>query len=226
MDIGYAVLAMVILVSGMLLAVQFKPPKKLTAKTEKFIHSFGQGIYGTFAAVAIMIAGFLYLVERQWSPRFSVDLKTRTMLLPVEGKEPHAVIQLFIAVQNRGRTVQKVKNIEVFADSLNKLTDLKNNRHGDLQGRNVYAFARLKTNTIAPGEVDVIAVEIPIACRERLVRLLVKVPQPPYREKVEPGATRPVYERKLLVPVEAACRQPSSPPTETSFITAEPLVEE
>src|SRR5687768_5055757 len=145
MDIGYAVLAMVVLVSGMLLAVQFKPPKKLTAKTEKFIHSFGQGIYGTFAAVAIMIAGFLYLVERQWSPRFSVDLKTRTMLLPVEGKEPHAVIQLFIAVQNRGRTVQKVKNIEVFADSLNRLTDLKNNRHGDLPGRNVYAFARLKT---------------------------------------------------------------------------------
>src|SRR5687767_3160223 len=220
MDIGYAVLLIVILVAGLMLLVQFRWPKRFSARTEKFIHSFGQGIYGTFAAVAIMIAGFLYLVERQWSPRFSVDLKTRTMALPVEGPDPHVVIQLFIAVQNRGRTVQKVKNIEVWADTLNGIADLKNNRHGDLQGRNVYSFTRRKTNTIAPGEVDLIAVEIPVACRERLVRLLVKVPQPPYREADAPGGTRPVYERKLLVPLEAACQRLSAP-SETGFLTIE-----
>jgi hypothetical protein len=200
----------VVILTIVLLGAQFRGANRFRSLGEEFSHNFGQGIYGTLAAVAIITAGVLYLVERQWSPRFSVDLKTRTALLPLKGQDPHAVIQLLIAVRNLGRTEQAVKNIEIWADSLEGVQPLQVNRHGDLPGRKVYYFERRKTNRIAPGEMDLIAVEIPIACRERLVRVLVKVPQPPYREKLAPNQKRDVYERKALVSVEEPCSRPAA----------------
>jgi hypothetical protein len=205
MDVGSIILLVVVFLTVLLLAAQFRGATKFKSLGEEFSHNFGQGIYGTLAAVAIITAGVLYLVERQWSPRFSVDLKTRAVQLPVNDGNTHAVIQLLIAVRNLGRTEQEVKNIEVWADSLQDVQPLVVNPHGDLPGRTIFHFPRKKTNRIAPGEMDLIAVEIPVLCSESLVRILVKVPKPPYREKLAPNEKRDVYERKTLVSVGEPC---------------------
>jgi hypothetical protein len=212
LDSGITVLILVLLVGAILFTIQFRGPTSVRFKSagESFTHNFGQGVYGTLAAIAILIAGFLYLVERQWSPRFSVDLKTRSVLLPIEGPRKFALVHTLVAVKNHGRTRQKVKNIQIFAVSLQGLTSLRTSRYGDLPGRDFYAHTNPSTYTIASGETELIAFEIPVSCNETLIRILVKVPQPPFREHLPKGKKPDVYERKVIVPLGAVCRDPAA----------------
>lgn len=202
MDLGLWVVIGVILVGIALLLWQFRksPPDD---KYLHYWHNVGQGFYGSLAAVAIIVAGVLFLVEKQWWPRFAVDLKTDTFLLPRPGSKA-AVIRVTIAIKNLGRTNQTINGIAVAADSLDYIASARPNRHGDLPGVNFHNFTSRKEKEIAPDETDYGFYEIPVSCDRRLVRVLVQVPQPPYRER-PPGEPRPVYERKALVPLHSVC---------------------
>lgn len=186
---------------------------KAPSTRHEFSHNFAQAVYGTLGAVAIIVAGLLYIVERQWSPRFEVDLRTRTSIAP--GSRPRrAIIQSIIAVQNYGRTEQLIKNIELGVDTYSG-SDLTTNVYGDVQARNIIKFVRNRENKLMPGELDIIPIEVSVPCTERMVRVLIKVPQPPYEENVEQGK-RNVYERKAIVPLNPVCSGRETV-TETAF---------
>jgi hypothetical protein len=195
----------VLLVAGLLTLILFLAqlfmPLKGRAKRHEFSHNFAQSIYGTLAAVAIVVAAYLYIVEKQWESRFSVDLKTRSSLIP--GSEPpHALVQAIVAVRNHGRTDQTIKNIEIGAWTIDG-SALDTNTFGDIQSENLVWYIRKRKDLIRPGEIDLIPIEIAIPCSEKLVRILVKVPQPNVEDPV-PGE-RQVYERKTIVALEELC---------------------
>jgi len=108
-----------------------------------------------------------------------------------------------VAVKNPSRTAEKARNIELFVDSLRDLDNLDTSRYGELNGRNIYSNRNSRTHALAPGEIDLIPMEIPVLCSERLVRVILKVPQPQQTE--DKGHMTGIYERKVIVPLDDVC---------------------
>ena len=157
---------------------------------------------GIVTAIGIVIAGILYVMEKQWSPRLAVDITASTHLLP-DTEPGKAIIQAKFSITNQGRTSQSVRNIEVGAIEISHagLPDAS----GDMIGKEIFHFTG-KPKQIGAGETDYGFVEIPVSCGRALVRVIVKVPQPPFNPDI-PAGQRPVYERKILVPVKADCKR-------------------
>jgi hypothetical protein len=158
-------------------------------------------------ALGVLTVAVLFVEERQWDPRFSVDVKVDAQTIPQASKKT-AVVQLAIAVTNQGRVSQSVNYIEVAALGLsgNPATDLA--ELPDLKATEIYKVRTSRWIGIGPGETEYQYVEVPISCEWSLVRVLVKVPEPPVH--IRNGQEKiPVYERKLLVPLETPCRSPA-----------------
>jgi hypothetical protein len=168
----------------------------------EFSHNFAQAVYGTLAAVAIIGAAVLFVIERQWSPRLVVDVKSRAMLVP-DSKPRSVTIQTVIAIRNYGRTEQKVRDIEIGVDSYSG-SDLATNQYGDVTARNIAHYRRPLENRLMPGELDLIPVEVTVPCSAGLVRLVAKVPQPSDGADGD-GALRNLHERKLILPLSRVC---------------------
>lgn len=152
-------------------------------------------------AIAILTAGVLYLLERQWSPRFGVELKTETHPLPAANRNI-AVVQATVAITNLGRTSQHIESIEIGVAGLEQSPNETPNEFGDLPGPRIYHFFS-RPKDVDAGETDLGYFEVPVNCRWSLVRVVVKVPQPS-RDNA-PLNNRPVYQRKALVSLADAC---------------------
>lgn len=153
-------------------------------------------------AVGIVTAGVLYVLEREWSPRFAVDVSTQTY--SVRGDNDTAVVQATVAITNQGRTSQHINNIEIGATALGSIAGATPNQYGDLPGKGVFDFTSNRPKDINSGETDFAYFEIPVSCHWELVRVVVKVPQPPFNPDTPPGLRR-VYQRKTLVSLAKAC---------------------
>jgi hypothetical protein len=187
--------------SAILFGIQLWARLDSNSKRHEFSHNFAQAVYGTLAAVAIIGAAALFLIERQWSPRLVVDVKSRAVLVPAS--KPAAVtIQSIVAIRNYGRTEQIVRDIEVGVESYAG-SNLTTNEFGDVHAHNVAHYVRRLENSLMPGELDLIPIEIAIPCSEQLVvRIIVKVPQP--SEDARDGVTH-LHERKSILPLAGVC---------------------
>jgi len=172
------------------------------SKRHEFSHNFAQAVYGTMAAVAIIGAAVLFVIERQWSPRLIVDVKSRAVLVP-ESKPLFVTIQTIIAIRNYGRTEQTVRGIEIGVESYSG-TDLRTNEFGDVTAHSLAHYRRPQENRLMPGELDLIPIEVAVPCSAGLVRLLVKVPQPSDGADGETGL-RNLHERKSILPLTRVC---------------------
>lgn len=173
-----------------------------SSKRHEFSHNFAQAVYGTLAAVAIIGAAVLFVIERQWSPRLVVDVRSRAVLVP-GSKPPSVTIQTIIAIRNYGRTEQTVGGIEIGVEGYSG-SDLSTNEFGDVRAHNLAHYARPQENRLMPGELDLIPIEIAAPCSAGLVRLVVKVPQPSSEGDGERGL-RNLHERKLILPLTRVC---------------------
>lgn len=218
MDSSSSALIIVGVISAILFGIQWfwKFDSQKSAR-HQFSHNFAQGVYATVAAIAILAAGLLFIIERQWSPRLEVDLKTRAIMAP-ETKPATAILQALVAVRNYGRTEQTIRDVAIGVDSYVG-SDLTTNQYGDLQTANLTSYVRPRENRLMPGELDLISIETAIPCSAKTVRVLVKVEQPPYGKAPEDGLKN-IYERKALVPLARLCSGRSEA-VETGFQSAD-----
>lgn len=198
----FDLILIVLLIAAIAAIVMFAWVPRADQKGLTKAHHGAEIMAGIVTAVGIVTAGLLYVMEKQWSPRLAVDITANTHLLP-DTEPGKAIIQAKFSITNQGRTSQAVRNIEVGAVEIihASLPDAS----GDMIGKEIFHFMG-KSKQIGPGETDLGFVEVPVSCGRALVRVIVKVPQPPFNPAI-PAGQRPVYERKVLVPVKADCKR-------------------
>jgi hypothetical protein len=152
-------------------------------------------------AVAIAVAGSLYIWERQWSPRFSVEVATASF--PDPGSDA-AILHVGLTITNQSRSTQKIRGFEVSAVGLRPATTSAPDQHGDLPSDLIQSYRKSGLNTIGAGEIDHGYVELLVPCSWKLVRVTVKVPYPPFSLN-DPPAKRQVYERKTILSLGETC---------------------
>lgn len=178
-------------------------PKNLPKQKLERAHGVAETVAHALTAVGILTVALLYIEEKQWAPRFSVDVRTDVHSIPDSPNEA-AVVQLAIAIRNEGRTSQDVNLIEIGALGIRGAPALASNEKPDLRATEIYKLRTTRTIGVGPGETEFQYVEIPVPCEWSLVRVIVKVPVPPAQER-KPQGTIPVYERKMLVSLDTAC---------------------
>lgn len=154
-------------------------------------------------AVGVFAVALLYLEEKQWAPRFEVDITTDVERIP-DAASPTAVIQAAVAIKNEGRTPQQVNYIEVGALGIHGVPALDRSYSEDLRATQLYRHQSSRWLEIAPGETEYHYVEVPVSCSWQLVRLIVKVPIPPVHQR-KGGEKVLVNERKKLISLVDTC---------------------
>lgn len=184
-------------------AIVFRFLPRMASNHLKAANVGAQTLVAIVTAIAITMAGLLYILERQWSPRFTVDLKASPFTRP--GLIPQVVlVQVTVAVSNDGRVGATINGIEVAAVALQTDEVRSPDSSGDQPGVLLSRFVSSRPTEVAAGETDVMYAELVVPCVSPVVRIIAKVPRPPYRAK-DPIGTRRVYERKLLVSLTDAC---------------------
>lgn len=202
METRTVALVIVGLSSAILFAIQLWGRIDPNSRRHEFSHNFAQAVYGTLAAVAIIGAASLFVIERQWSPRLVVDVKTRAVLVR-RGKPAYVTIQSIVAIRNYGRTEQVVRDIAMGVESYSN-SDLTTNKFGDLHAHELKRHVRRLQNRLMPGELDLIPIEVAVPCSAEVVRVLIKVAHPPYDPDPD---VEPVnyHERKSILPLAGVC---------------------
>lgn len=154
-------------------------------------------------ALGVLTVAVLFVEERQWDPRLSVEVRPDAHILP-DAPERTAVVQLAIAIKNEGRISEDVNFLEVTALGLRGTAAQDPRELPDLRATQLYKVRTSRGIGIGAGETEYQYVEVPVSCDWSLVRFLIKVPMPPAR--LRHGSEKiPVYERKLLVPLDGVC---------------------
>lgn len=153
-------------------------------------------------ALAIVAAGALYLIERQWSPRFGIDVIAETQPVRQAGVGA-ALVQVVVSITNQSRTEQPIKSVEIGVGGIADLQHASPNEDGDVPARPLYNIISNKPKKVGIGETDFEYFELPVSCEWSLAKVLVKVPHP--SDEKLPDGKRWLYERKLLVPLKSAC---------------------
>jgi hypothetical protein len=154
-------------------------------------------------AIGVFAVALLYLEEKQWGPRFEVNIATAVQRIP-DAPVPAAVVQVAIAIKNEGRTPQRLNYIELGAAGVRGAPGLEPQYPQDLRATQIYRRQTSSWLEIAPGETEYQYAEVPVPCAWKLVRLTVKVPVPRVHKR-KSGETIPVNERKTLVSLNEAC---------------------
>lgn len=202
METRTVALAIVGLSSAILFAFQLWGKIDPSSKRHEYAHNFAQAVYGTLAAVAIIGAAALFVIERQWSPRLVVDVKTRAVLVRRD-KPAYVTIQSIVAIRNYGRTEQVIRDIAMGVESYSD-SNLSTNEFGDVQANELTKHVRRLENRLMPGELDLIPIEVTVPCSAEVVRVLVKVAQPSYDAKSDEERNR-YHERKSILPLARVC---------------------
>lgn len=172
---------------------------RLTAASKR-----AQILAAVVTAIGIVVAGALYIIEQQWSPRFAVDV--RSEVFPLRGPPSAALVQIAVVITNQGRTNQPIKSIEVAVQGMADSTAGAPDEFGDLPSQLLFDLRATAGKSVAAGETDPEYFEVVVPCGWNLIRVFTKVAQPPYGEP-RPGQKRQVYERKLIVPLDAVCER-------------------
>jgi hypothetical protein len=202
-------LALVLLVCAVLwgLAPRTKKEKLTAASTA------AQGFAAVATAVGIIVAGALYIFEKQWSPRFAVAISADAQANSQDqGGKTTAILQTIVTITNQSRTAQSVDGFEVGVVGLRVMSTSQPDQFGDLPSEVIQDFVSRRSKIIGPGETDLAYAEAVVPCDWKLIRLIVKVPQPPFTIDTPPEK-RTLYQRKLLVSTRQACADAASGPT-------------
>jgi hypothetical protein len=183
-------------------------PREVKKQKIDRAHAVSETVAHALTAIGILTVALLYVEEKQWTPRFLVDVKSDVRSIPNAPKKA-AVVQLAIAIKNEGRASQHVNLIEVAALGIRGTPTLDPSERPDLRATEFYKLRTSRVIGIGSGETEFQYVEIPVQCDWTLVRVIVKVPVPPATGR-RPHGTIPVYERKLLVSLDDACTDRST----------------
>jgi hypothetical protein len=187
---------------------------KLTAVT-----TAAQGFAAVITGIGIIFAGSLYVYEKQWSPRFAVAISADTQgNSQNQAGKPTAILQTIVSITNQSRTSQIVGGYEIGVVGLRVMSTSQPDQFGDLPSEVIQDFISKRFKIIGPGETDLAYAEAVVPCDWQLIRLIVKVPQPPFTIETPPEK-RTLYQRKLLVSTRQACASAASegPPPDQSL---------
>jgi len=193
------------LVAAVCLVLWLVAPR-VKAATLNASSTAAQGLAAVATAIGIITAGSLYIFERQWSPRFEVGVTADVQAnAQVQGAKQTATLQTIVSITNQSRTTQNVGGYEIGVVGIRADANSKADQFGDLPGEVIDDQVNKRTKIISTGETDLAYAETIVPCDWNVVRLVVKVPQPPFTILTPPDK-RTLYQRKLLVSTKPACQ--------------------
>jgi hypothetical protein len=155
---------------------------------------FSEAAYHTAAAIGLVLVGLWVILQQEWAPKASVDVKTNMALIDGPGTKS-VLIQVVLGVKNEGRVPYNFSNIRFAAIGYAPNATVPS-RYGDLAQKPLGEVELPNYLYVMPSETDFAFAEFRVSCREPAIQILVKVAHP---------AARLSYERKALVSLGDIC---------------------
>jgi hypothetical protein len=175
-----------------------------SSKGQKFdsFNSFSEGLFHSFAAIGILLAGVWVLVRQEWAPSTAVDVTTE--VAPLAGSNPQAaVLQVAVHLKNEGRVPEDFEGITIMARGYSNAPASPTEKGGDLATTKIGQHTDKSTIRVMPGESDVTYAELRVPCDEKLVQIFVSVSEPKHLEWLSAPPRR--YERKVMRSTAESC---------------------
>jgi hypothetical protein len=180
----------------------------LTCKSDKFegFHNVATGVFNSFAAVAVILAGAWFFFQQDWAPKTTIELSASAAALD-RSSPTSALLQAELSMKNEGRVPHSFENTTFVVRAYDPTTK-RPNKYGDVAGRLVDEHRSKIRFRVMPGETEHAYAEFVVPCSERIVQVFVDLAEPKHMTR---SSKKPLsYERKAVVPLATACAAPAS----------------